>query len=240
MTQAQSEPGQENATSGEGGAPLAEQIAARLRRAILLEELAPGARIKERDTAAEMDVSRTPLREAIRILAADGLVILRPARSPIVADPTLDELMDDARVMVALEALSGQLACERATGEDIARIRALQLQLEEMSDRATPLEFFETDMAFHRAIAEASHNPTLIDMHGKIVARLWRARFLSATLRRDRPRVLHQHADMVRALEAGDQALLRAEIDSHLQHMMRNITEIFSERAAQAAGRAAQ
>ncbi|MEQ9673915.1 MAG: winged helix-turn-helix domain-containing protein, partial [Roseovarius indicus] len=64
---------------------LAEQIANQLRRDILRGKLAPGASIKERDNAAEMGVSRTPMREAIRILAQDGLVILRPARSPIVA-----------------------------------------------------------------------------------------------------------------------------------------------------------
>ncbi|MDZ4134172.1 MAG: GntR family transcriptional regulator, partial [Paracoccaceae bacterium] len=81
---------------------LAEQIASSLRRDILLGKLAPGALIKERDSSADRGVSRTPLREAIRILASEGLVVLRPSRSPVVANPSLKEIIDDLVVMNTL------------------------------------------------------------------------------------------------------------------------------------------
>ncbi|MEL7416108.1 MAG: GntR family transcriptional regulator, partial [Pseudomonadota bacterium] len=84
---------------------LPEQIADRLRRAILHGDLHPGATIPERETSTELGVSRTPLREALRILANEGLVSIRPARSPVVANPSLREIRDLFAVQAALEAL---------------------------------------------------------------------------------------------------------------------------------------
>ncbi|MDN3722463.1 GntR family transcriptional regulator [Roseibium salinum] len=92
---------------------LADEIAARLRRDILRGKLPPGSAIKERDNALELGVSRTPMREAIRILAKEGLVILRPSRSPVVARPSFKEISDQVAVLVALEKFSAELACEK-------------------------------------------------------------------------------------------------------------------------------
>ena len=101
---------------------LAAQIANQLRRNILQGKLPPGSTIKERDNATEMGVSRTPLREAIRILATEGLVELRPARSPIVSTPTIKQIADDVEVLLYVEKLSGELACARASEDEIAGI----------------------------------------------------------------------------------------------------------------------
>ncbi|WP_212523334.1 GntR family transcriptional regulator [Actibacterium sp. MT2.3-13A] len=216
---------------------LPEQIANSLRRDILLGKLAPGTSIKERDNAAELGVSRTPMREAIRILAKEGLVILRPSRSPVVADPSLKEVTDDLAVMSALEVLSGKLACANATAEELDRIAALQDKMLEISGDANSLDFFETDMAFHRAIAEASHNPALAETHGAYIARLWRTRYLSASQRSDRARALHQHGEIVRGLKARDTEFVAREIESHVQHILINISDLFEERDARRAGR---
>ena len=140
---------------------LAEQIAARLRRSILRGTLPPGAPIKERDSAATMGVSRTPMREAIRILAKEGLVVLRPARSPVVASPTIREIRDQVVVLEALEKLSAQLACSQATQDELDAIAAQHREVAENYDRLDALDAFELDMAFHRQIALASHNPAL-------------------------------------------------------------------------------
>jgi len=206
---------------------LAEQIAAGLRRDILLGKLRPGARIKERDSSADLGVSRTPLREAIRILASEGLVTLRPSRSPVVADPSLQEITDDLVVMNTLEVLGARLACMNATAEEISRIEAQHEQMLRLSETADAVTYFEADMTFHRQITAASHNNALIDTHGAYMARLWRPRFLAASLRRDRPRVLRQHGDIVRGLRMRDIVLVSAEIESHMRHLVLNITDIY-------------
>ncbi|MFN3825749.1 MAG: GntR family transcriptional regulator [Pseudorhodobacter sp.] len=206
---------------------LAEQIADGLRRDILLGKLKPGARIKERDSSADLGVSRTPLREAIRILASEGLVMLRPSRSPVVADPSLKEITDDLVVMNTLEILGARLACMNATSEEISTIEAQHQEMLRLSDSADSVTYFEADMTFHRQITAASHNNALIDTHGAYMARLWRPRFLAASLRRDRPRVLRQHGDIVRGLRMRDIVLVSAEIESHMRHLVLNITDIY-------------
>ncbi|MFZ7090217.1 GntR family transcriptional regulator [Primorskyibacter sp. 2E233] len=206
---------------------LPEQIANQLRRDILRGKLAPGAQVKERDNAAEMGVSRTPMREAIRILAKEGLVILRPARSPVVAQPTLREVADNIEVLTVLEMLSGELACERALDEQIEEIAEIQNRMASLYDDIDMLDVFELDMEFHLAIVRAANNPVLIETHRSILARLWRARYLSATRKRSRDRVLRQHTDIVEGLQARDPERVKLALHSHLEHLLINVQEYF-------------
>lgn len=208
---------------------LAEAIAYELRREILRGNLAPGATIKERDNAERQGVSRTPMREAIRILAKEGLVQLRPLRSPIVANPSLAEIIDQIRVLHALEMLSGELACENATQADIAAIGALKDRIEAIYGQADTLDVFELDMQFHAAIVAASHNGALAETHAAYMARLWRARYLSARRKLSRERVLRQHKAICAALAARDIGAIKTEIGAHLGAMVANIEDHFRE-----------
>ncbi|WP_121633682.1 GntR family transcriptional regulator [Tropicibacter alexandrii] len=206
---------------------LPEQIANHLRREILRGTLPPGAQVKERDNAAEMGVSRTPMREAIRILAKEGLVTLRPARSPIVAMPSYREVSDNIEVLTALELLSGKLAVERATDAQIAQIAEVQDRMARLYDDLDMIDVFELDMEFHRTIAQASNNPVLAEAHRAILARLWRARYLSATRKRSRDRVLRQHTEIVEGLQARDAARVANSLRAHLEHLLINVQEFF-------------
>lgn len=219
---------------------LPEQIADRLRRRILRGTLAPGEAIKERDMAAEIAVSRTPMREAIRILAKEGLVILRPSRSPVVAKPSLKEITDSIEVLRALEVLSSELACERATEEEIASIQAINQKMSAIYDTTDMIDVFEIDMSFHRAIARASHNPALAETHQAYLARLWRVRYLSASERRSRERVLRQHDGIARGLQLRDAALVRSEVRAHLDALIDDIRQKYGEEIAARSGAAAE
>lgn len=212
----------------------AEQIANQLRREILRGTLAPGAPIKERDNAAEMGVSRTPMREAIRILAKEGLVNLRPSRSPIVADPTIKEVADAIEVLSALELLSIRLACEHATDAEIKTIRSIERSIAVGYDTLDDLDRFDLDMQFHIAIARASHNAALAETHAAFLARLWRARYLSAIRKRSRDRVLDQHAAIVAGLEARDVAAAQASLRAHLEHLVINVKDYYQSSRADA------
>lgn len=213
---------------------LPDQIAARLRRDILRGRLSPGSTIKERDNAAEMGVSRTPMREAIRRLADEGLVLLRPARSPIVANPTVKEIEDQVEVLLVLEKRSAEKACLNATDEDIAELEAITRTMARDFDIADPLDMFEIDMSFHSALARASHNDVLAQTHRTFLERLWRARYLAAIQRRNRDRVVTQHGEILAALKDRDLPAIRQAIDKHLGRLAEDIREVIE---AETAGR---
>jgi DNA-binding GntR family transcriptional regulator len=207
---------------------LPEQIADKLRRDILQGILAPGQQIKERDHATELDVSRTPMREAIRILSKEGLVILRPSRSPIVADPSFEEISDVIEVLTALELRCGALACTQATVEDIVKIQAMHDNMEQLQGKIDRIDFFEYDMEFHMAIAEASHNAVLAETHSAFVRRLWRARYLSASLKESADRVKRQHGAIMDSLVQRDVERMGIEITAHLDALIENIRDKYA------------
>ncbi|MFD1880995.1 GntR family transcriptional regulator [Paracoccus pacificus] len=207
-------------------------LARQLRREILIGDLPPGSPIKERDHAARLGVSRTPLREAVRILSQEGLVILRPLRSPVVADPGLQEVLDEIVVLRQLEMFSGELACLRATEPEIDAILDLNARVAAEHATGDKLDVFDLDMQMHRNIVAAAHNPALARTHGEYLARLWRIRFISASQRTDSARVLADHAGMAQALRARDGATMMRHIRSHFDGFIRNVERHFAPDAA--------
>lgn len=212
---------------------LANEIANQLRRDILRGTLAPGAPIKERDNAADMGVSRTPMREAIRILAKEGLVLLRPSRSPIVAPLNFKNVSDQTEVLIALEKLSAELACANASNEEIRRIESILDYMAKNFYEIDPLDMFEIDMSFHIAISEASQNSALAETHRTFMQRLWHPRYMAASQNRNRERVISEHSRILDALRARDPDAARAAIDHHLWHLA---DDIRAQIEAQAAG----
>lgn len=210
---------------------LPEQIADKLRRDILKGALAPGQQIKERDHATELDVSRTPMREAIRILSKEGLVLLRPSRSPIVADPSFEEISDVVDVLTALELRCGALACKNATDEDIIKIKAMHDNMSALQGKIDRIDFFELDMEFHMAIAAAAKNIVLAETHSAFVRRLWRARYLSASRKDSADRVKRQHGTIMTALETRDADLMHIGISAHLDALIENIRDKYASEA---------
>lgn len=210
---------------------LPEKIADKLRRDIIQGSLEPGQQIKERDHAQELDVSRTPMREAIRILAKEGLVILRPSRSPIVANPSFEEISDVVEVLTALELRSGALACRNATQEDIERIQAMHDHMAEVQGNIGRVDLFELDMEFHMAIAASCKNAILAETHSAFVRRLWRARYLSATRKDISARVKRQHGAIMEAFRARDEVAMEREINAHLDALVENIRDKYASEA---------
>ncbi len=210
------------------------QIANQLRRDILRGVLRPGMSIKERDNADKMGVSRTPLREAIRILATEGLIELRPARSPIVSIPSIKQIADEVEVLLAVEKLSGELACERATDAEVDALAEIVQTMSDKFDTIDAVEMFEIDMSFHAALAQAAHNEPLAEIHGTFLSRLWRSRFLAAIQRRNRERVVDHHTHIVDALRDRDAVAIRAAIGVHLDHLAEDIIDVITQEIAEA------
>jgi DNA-binding GntR family transcriptional regulator len=205
---------------------LADEAAENLREFILLGKLAPGTAIPERDLAQALGISRTPLREALRLLEIDGLVEYSGTRRPQVADPSIEELTLNIKVLSALEALAGETACVEATDTEIAEIQRLQQEMEDKSDTLEPLEFFQLDMKFHGAIVATSRNGPLIETHRQYNARLWRARFLSSRRTSRRDNTLAEHSQISRALSNRDLQGTSTALQEHLKSTITNIAGI--------------
>lgn len=207
---------------------LGDQVADILRQQILLGDLNPGDNIPERETSAELGVSRTPLREALLVLESEGLVEMAPARSPIVAKPSLVEVTHLLLVQSALEALGGECACDEATQDEIDEIEEMHQTMLATIENPDPIEFFQVDMGFHEAIVAATKNLSLIKTHKQYHARLWRARFLSATRRSAREAAMIEHGRIVEGLRRRDKEQVSSRLKEHLQRAVENIRNIFA------------
>jgi len=213
---------------------LGDQIADALRNQILLGELVPGRNIPERETAEALGVSRTPLREALVILEGEGLVVMAPAKSPIVANPSVEDVTQLLLVQSALEGLAGECACENITADEFTRIEWMHEEMLEKSDDAESLDFFSTDMAFHEAIVASTKNQPLIKTHTQYNSRLWRARFMSSRRRVKRRSItLKEHANIVEGLKLRDKEQTSVALEQHLRTAIVNIASVFGEQENQ-------
>ena len=213
------EAGPEPAEATGGGGrrlPLAQVVAAHLRDMIAQSELAPGDRIREREVAKRLAVSRTPMREALRLLAAERLVELLPNRGAVVGNPSAKEVEDLLSVLATLEALAGEQAALRASEAEIAEVRALHYEMLATFERGDRLAYFKLNQAIHRAIVAASHNAALIELHGQTNARLYRIRYQSNLDNDQWPMAVEEHDAMLRALSARDAGGLARILRDHL------------------------
>ncbi len=207
---------------------LGDQIADVLRQQILLGELRPGNNIPERETPVALGVSRTPLREALLVLEAEGLVEMAPGKSPRVSNPSLVEVTHLLLVQSALEALAGECACSDATQEEIDEIDAMHKTMLATVHNPDPIEFFQIDMAFHEAVVASTKNLSLIKTHKQYHARLWRSRFISAGRQEAREVAMVDHARIVEGLRARDKDQVAKDLRDHLRLAIKNVKIAFT------------
>uniref|UniRef100_UPI0035B47094 GntR family transcriptional regulator n=1 Tax=Hylemonella sp. TaxID=2066020 RepID=UPI0035B47094 len=218
------------------GAVLHGQVAQRLRQMLVEGQIAPGAKLNERELCEQLKVSRTPLREAIKTLAAEGLVELLPNRGAIAVQLGEDAILNTFEVMAGLEGLSGELAAQRVTPEELAEIEAMHYEMKAAYTRRDLSTYYRLNMSIHRAINAAARNPVLTATYHQVNARLQALRFRSNLDGEKWTRAVQEHDRMVEALQKRDGAALRAELVSHLGHKRDVVIEQL--RAAQAAAQA--
>ncbi len=144
---------------------LHEEVVGRVRAMLLDGEIPPGARIPERDLCEKLQISRTPLREALKVLAADGLVQLLPNRGSRAAKLTDNDMRDLFEVCQGLEALAGELACERITDAGIADIAAAHAAMAQHYRDNDLLQYYRCNRYIHEAIITAAGNPVLSGLY---------------------------------------------------------------------------
>jgi DNA-binding GntR family transcriptional regulator len=198
--------------------PLHDEVVARLRDAIIEDRLAPGERLFERVLCVRYGVSRTPLREALKVLAQEGLVTLLPNRGAVVTPLTLVELDQTLEVMLPLEHLVGTLVVTRITDVAVAEIRALHHDMCAFHARADLPSYFRANQAIHQRQVELCGNPILTATYEGLNTWIRRFRY-RANLSQERwDRAVAEHAVLLEALMARDGVRLGRLLAEHLVH----------------------
>ena len=157
-------------------ASLHDAVVARLRTMIEEGELAPGEQIVEVSLSATFGISRTPMREALKVLASEGLVELRPRRTPVVAALDTDEIAAVFEVMEGLEAIAGRRAKENATAADLADLDEMHAAMAAHHDAGNRVAYAAQNRAIHARIVELAGNPVLRTTYANFGVRIQRAR----------------------------------------------------------------
>lgn len=203
-----------------------------LRGMIVEGELPPGARISEMAICDRYGLSRTPLREALKVLAAEGLIDLRPNRGAVVTDLSPDDIEAVIHVLIGLEAMATDEICRRITDADIAALERMQAEMTACYRAGNLRDYFGINLEIHDFIIARAGNPALERIYCAESARIRRYRFLSNKDPRRWSRALREHEMILDALRVRDPDLLRRLLRVHLLKGWRSARKILDREAA--------
>ena len=195
---------------------LHEQVAHRLRQMLVENRIAPGAKLNERELSEVLNVSRTPLREAIKMLAAEGLVELLTNRGAIAVELLEADVLNTFEVMAGLEAQSGELATQRITDAELTEIKAMHFEMLAAYTRRDLPSYYRLNSAIHSGINAAAKNAVLTSTYKQVNARLQALRFRSNQDEEKWTSAMQEHEQMINALEARDPVAMREVLMRHL------------------------
>jgi DNA-binding GntR family transcriptional regulator len=214
--------------------PLHGKVVAELRQLIIEGALAPGERLPEKMLCDRFNISRTPLREAIRMLAAEGLVVLTPNRGATISTVTVADIDEMFPIMGSLEALAGELACQHITEDQLAEIRAFHFQMVLHYRRRELADYFRLNQAIHNKILAAANNPTLTAMHANLEVRICRSRYMANMSETRWANAVREHEEMLEALDARDGLRLADILKKHLENKRATVKEALLRKIQQA------
>jgi len=195
---------------------LSAQIAARLRTMIASEDLRVGERLRERELAAQLQVSRTPLREALKILASDGLVTLLPNRGGLVTALTAAEIEEKLDVLGVLESFAGQRACKVGTDAELAELSAIHHEMLAARERRDRRSYFELNQRIHVGIVAAAHNQSLTQVHSLLNSQLYHYRYQGSIDEATWQVAIEEHETIIALLRRRDGAALGPMLQAHV------------------------
>jgi DNA-binding GntR family transcriptional regulator len=206
-------------SSRNGAKPLHQGVLASLRDLIIHNELAPGKRLNERILCERLKVSRTPLREALKVLSHEGLVELLPNRGARVVKLTPEDVRHLFEILGALESLAGRLACLHITEAEICEIKAVHYHMQAQFIRRVLPDYFRDNQEIHKRIVAAARNPVLITMYENLNSRLLRARYLASQTDQGRwAASMREHELIIDALSRRCADELAELLQEHLNH----------------------
>lgn len=210
--------------------PLREVVFQTLRQAILKGELKPGERLMEVALAERLGVSRTPIREAMRKLELEGLVVMVPRKGAQVASITEKDLTDVLEVRITLENFAIEKACSRMTEEEMDRLWLASKQFEKAIQEGDLVRIAEADQSFHEIIYQASDNARLIQVLNNMREQIYRYRLEYLKDEMSREKLLNEHRSLTNAIRSRDAEAAQKVSFQHLENQRRAIIRSIRER----------
>ncbi len=208
-------------------APLHDEVAGRIRELITEGLLAPGCKLNERVLAGQLGVSRTPLREALKLLAGERLIELNPNRGASVAALSLEDVEHLFELMASLEGLSGELAAVRRSDSEMTELRALHFEMLAAHARRDLSAYYRINREIHQLINRCARNPALGETYDAVNRRIQSLRFRSNYNRQKWDAAVLEHGDMLLAMADRDSARMRFLLEVHLRHKLQAVLENF-------------
>lgn len=196
---------------------LHDEVVDRMRGLIRSGELEPRARVNEGELTERFGISRTPLREAIKILATEGLLELLPNRGARVASLSQSEIEEMIEVIAGLEATAADLACRTVTDAMVAEIEADHRAMVEAWKRGDEGPYFRLNRGIHELIMAASGNATLINLYASLSGRIQRSRYAAHQTAEQWAQAVAEHEQMIVLLHARDGEALAALMRAHIR-----------------------
>ncbi len=210
--------------------PLRDVVFTTLRQAILRGELKPGERLMEIQLANKLGVSRTPIREAIRKLELEGLVLMIPRKGAEVAEITEKNLRDVLEVREALEVLAVQLACDKMTEEQVTRLRGAAADFEKTIKSKDITLIAEADVKFHDIVYEATDNNRLIQLLNNLREQMYRYRLEYLKRESVRATVALEHEELIEAIIQRDRDAASTNICKHIDNQVVEVARTLVEK----------
>lgn len=210
--------------------PLRDVVFNTLRDAILTGKLAPGERLMENQLAEKLGVSRTPVREALRMLELENLVQLVPRKGAQVLDMSEKDIINILEIRSALESLATSLACQKMKEDKIQELRNLLVDFEKAVAENDVERFVDIDEEFHDLIFEATENDKLIQIFRNLRVQLYRYRMAQAKNDTSMATVVAHHRRLLRAIETHDAAEGMAMAQGHIKYQMETILRLLQNK----------
>ena len=211
--------------------PLRDVVFNTLREAILKGELKPGERLMELQLAAKLGVSRTPIREAIRMLEQEGLAVTIPRKGAEVARMTEKDMEDVLEIREALDELAAKIACTRMTEDQLKQLETIKETFVESTRSHDVKRIAEADVSFHDVIYEATGNPKLVSMLNNLREQIYRYRVEYLKEEKNYPTLIGEHEAIVEALYARNQDEVVRAMHTHIENQASAVKEIIREQA---------
>lgn len=199
---------------------LYQEAADRIRDLIEHGVLTTGEKISEKKLCDKFGISRTPLREALKVLTSEGLIEILPNRGARVSRLTLNDVQHTYDVMGALEGLAGEAACRRITDDELSTISEIHGQMVEHFHRQDLQAYFQANLQIHERILSASGNAVLLEMYNNLSQRIKRFRFTAEMSAEFWQKAMNDHEAMLEALQDRDSKRLGEILREHLNHKL--------------------
>lgn len=206
--------------------PLRELVFESLREAIILGHLRPGERLMEIQLAEQMGVSRTPVREAIRKLELEGLVVMVPRKGAYVAGLSIKDIADVFEIRKALEGLAAELAADRISDEEIENLERVLHRLADAADQKNFDTFIEVDTEFHAILFQAGRNERLSQIINNLREQIHRFRITSLSMPGRMTAAVEEHRKIVEAISQHDLDEAKRLAQEHIENAENTIMEI--------------